>query len=613
MRCDSRRSWILAVPPLALLMAHGLSCGGDDDGRGSTGGTTPGSDAGVGGGGGSPDGGGSSSLSVRVEPNVTSCVAPCAVFFDATGTTGLAEDDHVGAHFEWDFDVGGVDPSDPHRRTVGFVTAHAYRLPGVYDVDLAVRDLAGESGQASLQITVTAPSGSTLHVADSGRDDGSGEMDDPLATLGEALSRRGPETSILLRRGDAFPVDSVSLSGDEILVVGAYEDPASPSTTRPVIDISTSGTAFSLDQAANYRFMDLHVVANAASTGFGVGSSQRGLFLNVEIEGVRNQEGISFYTFGGEQVAIVDCWIHDFDRYGIYGGGNQQAIIGTRIENYGGDEHGVRTNGGDFIYFAENHIQSELTTKTAYTLRGAGTGSVTTRLVAVGNYAGNPASVSPQNHEENEPISEVLVEGNRFDGAGFVVVAHHVAVRNNLFINAGFSIDTRHPLLPAGFVGRISFDHNAAHFDGPGETSFFHIGDEARDVAVRNNAFQTLTTTEYSRFLTTSMPLTELQVGSNLVHAPNIGSFEPMWVGDQGYTSEQWEALTGSPLLVGDPAFTSTDALHADALRPASSGAGIDQGNDAPVFTDLELQSRPADGDGDGTRAWDMGAYEHHP
>ena len=85
-------------------------------------------------------------LTLTVTPSRTSCTAPCAVFFDATGTTGLMNSDYVNANFSWDFDSTGVNPTGAHRRTVGFVVGHVFDAPGTYQVSVLGRDMGGRAG-----------------------------------------------------------------------------------------------------------------------------------------------------------------------------------------------------------------------------------------------------------------------------------------------------------------------------------------------------------------------------------------------------------------------------------------------------------------------------------
>src|SRR5690349_20717557 len=65
---------------------------------------------------------------IDVGASRTTCAAPCAVYFDATGTTGLAawplgeSNDYVNATWSWNFD----DPASAHDRTIGFAVAHVF-------------------------------------------------------------------------------------------------------------------------------------------------------------------------------------------------------------------------------------------------------------------------------------------------------------------------------------------------------------------------------------------------------------------------------------------------------------------------------------------------------
>src|SRR5690606_17858602 len=101
-------------------------------------------------------------LTPIIEVSRQSCVAPCGIFFDATGTEGLEAGEVVRATFSWDFDVEGLDPSAPQTNARGFFVAHVYHQPGTYEVSVLVRDVQGRAGLATTQIEVTQSLGPAL-------------------------------------------------------------------------------------------------------------------------------------------------------------------------------------------------------------------------------------------------------------------------------------------------------------------------------------------------------------------------------------------------------------------------------------------------------------------
>src|ERR1700690_1364423 len=202
-------------------------------------------------------------LTLTVSASRTACTAPCGVFFDATGTTGLMSGDYVGADFNWDFDSTNVNPTGAHGQTIGFAVAHVFEVPGAYQVSVRVRDLAGKAGTTTIPITVTAMTGPTLYVSAAGSDTNSGTtMGQPLATLAAALKHAVAQTSILFRRGDTFNVGkTIPLSLTGPILFGAYTDTGSSATAAPIWQSSVSGgytDIADVQHSTDVRLTDLH-------------------------------------------------------------------------------------------------------------------------------------------------------------------------------------------------------------------------------------------------------------------------------------------------------------------------------------------------------------------
>jgi PKD repeat protein len=112
---------------------------------------------------------------ISIVPHITSCTAPCAVYFDATqtdtngnGTPGEWLNDIAAADFKWNFgDSTAATKSWPHGARVagaitknvdwGFITAHIFETAGTYTVTLTVtRASDGAQGSKTQTITVNA-------------------------------------------------------------------------------------------------------------------------------------------------------------------------------------------------------------------------------------------------------------------------------------------------------------------------------------------------------------------------------------------------------------------------------------------------------------------------
>ena len=571
------------------------------------------------------------SLTLMVKPSRTDCTAPCAVFFDATGTTGLQDGDYVGANFNWDFDSMDVDPNGAHEQTIGFVTAHVFEIPGTYQVSVRVRDLAGRAGSTTVPITVSAMTGPTVYVSASGNDKNAGTIDQPIATVGAALSHAAPQVSILLRRGDTFNIGSNSVSfstpkGGGPLLIGAYTDPGSPSTAAPIISSSAMASGFGtmgdIGGTSDLRLTDLHfVAANGAFQGIYIHSSASNTLIErVEMEGIGLPSSTGTVNFQIDNTAnplfFVDCHLHDFNGYGIYGDRSTNfALIGTTIEKFGGGDHGLRMQGGNDLndpgssnnsYVAENTIAPNTDSSASFdasAFRGDDT-----NIVEVYNNMKRVISFTPQNAQRLEHVSNVLVEGNLLSDneppdSGYTaisIVAQHVVVRNNVMVNPDVAVDIEgHPLLPANFVDDVSVYNNTEYFlpaTGVGnsyQVYFARHRQTTGSLILQNNIFWEGMTNNRSQYLDVDKMGSETE-DHNLMFAPNV----------KGTLTN---AGTGAGDIVGDPQFVSTSLDDPNGFRLSAGSPAIDVGAMTPAYQDLSGVSRPAGA------GWDLGAFERVP
>ncbi len=109
----------------------------------------------------------------------STCLAPCAVHFDAIGLGALATVPYVttettdsafdrefhSLHFEWDFDdpnsgtwstgaAAATAAPQSKNYDIGGIAGHLYETPGTYTVTLTVTNPAGESAQTTRQVVV---------------------------------------------------------------------------------------------------------------------------------------------------------------------------------------------------------------------------------------------------------------------------------------------------------------------------------------------------------------------------------------------------------------------------------------------------------------------------
>lgn len=567
---------------------------------------------------------GSTTPKINITASRTVCSAPCGVFFDATTSSGLQDNDYVSANFNWDFDSTNVNPTGAHRQTIGFATAHVFDVPGTYQVSVRVQDLAGRAASTMIPITVSTMTGTTYYLAARGSDSNTGtSMDKPLLTLRAALSHAATNVAILARRGDTFMMgtDEYDLDVAGPFLLSAYTDPAAPSTAAPILSSATNGNILVLGfhSGQDMRLTDLHIIStNQAGQGIW-NDSANNLVERVEIEGVGISAGGSL-TFNINPVSdpsfFVDCHAHDFVGYGLWGNKPKHfAMIGSTIERYTGQDHGIRIQGGRSTgtiidpgiagpsYFAENTVAPLPITGPTASFDSTAFRGDDTDIVYVNNVATSIISFTPQNLQVTEHISNVLVEGNTLHSY-ISLRAQHVVIRDNVFVdpdpvvaNPNPVIDVEgHPLLPTNYVDQIFVYNNTAYIFPPSGAStsdaihFLQHLTTTGSVTIRNNIFVNGYTNNRSSYVTSDGMGTEIE-DHNLGFAPDVSG---TWMG----------APAGTGDLVGDPKFVSTDITNPKAFRLSSGSPGIGTGATTSAYQDFSGVTRRVGA------GWDMGAYQ---
>src|SRR5262249_24799450 len=155
---------------------------------------------------------------------------------------------------------------------------------------------------------------------------------------------------------------------------------------------------------------------------------------------------LQLYRGAARDEFIVDCNIHDFTGYAVYGDTvHEVAIIGTGMERFDGQEHGVRLDAGASSYLAENIVNASEARSplSAFTFRGDNRD-----IVAVGNRVNRLIEFTPTDNTTTERVVGGLVEANviyddRSSDSATValgITAQHVVARNNVFIHAPVAV-----------------------------------------------------------------------------------------------------------------------------------------------------------------------------
>jgi uncharacterized repeat protein (TIGR02543 family) len=307
----------------------------------------------------------------RIVASRTEGVAPLFVHF----TSGVLETEDDSSRFlrnEYQWDFGDPESGTwgtngkPRNLATGGVTAHVFDRPGTYTVSLTVKDIAGNVAGDQVQITVLDPEAvyageKTVCVSDiddfTGAPPGSRHVVSTNLSEIAALATAG--TRILFRRGGQWTAGNIGsawVGNNGPVTIGAYGAGINPDAlgiyqNAPKISLTgNAGTFFSLNSKRDWRVMDLWFDEPS-----GVRASTNGIDASYEYRDILvYRMRVSGFNYGIcwshwnrdpvitiERNAIVSCYIHDQDEYGIYAGSERLAVMGNRVRDVM-DEHVMR-------------------------------------------------------------------------------------------------------------------------------------------------------------------------------------------------------------------------------------------------------------------------------
>jgi hypothetical protein len=251
-----------------------------------------------------------------------SCVAPCAVFFDATGTTdpGTEHPFHV-LDYGWDFGdprgqrwaVSGRDKN----RAIGALAGHLYEKPGRFTATLVVTNPAGEKARATLAIEVADPDrvfagDKTLCVSATGDFTGcpAGSRYKTSKDFDGSISNFDARRT-LFRRGERFEWDAPVRLGDASRtgsLLGAF----GPGDGRAEIH---ARARVNIDPGNDWRIEGLALHGPPGSDHAAIGETEgvrRFTVHDVEVRGFNNCASFWSPKAPDVEVAFVDVRCADF-------------------------------------------------------------------------------------------------------------------------------------------------------------------------------------------------------------------------------------------------------------------------------------------------------------
>ncbi|MDC0358180.1 PKD domain-containing protein [Oligoflexia bacterium] len=562
-------------------------------------------------------------IDASFEVSRSACVAPCAVFFDATGTTAIGVDrpfHHLD--YSWNFDdsaAGTWAVSGKSKNTAkGALAAHVFEAQGEYNVRLSVKDSLGNVNNIeTAQIIVSDPDtvfSGTNTVCFSNDQDFTGcpPTAQQIATSNfiSAMSNIGTGKRLLFKRGDTFTATSngnIGVAGPGL--IGAFGVCNSPNEkgicqNAPSIIAAHGGSGIrvtSTGTAPDWRITDLELVGPGTASSRGIGAYGGQDHILISRMKLRNYHGGIYNQKDSENFFIYDSIVQDNQGGGggnlAYLGGYHLALLGSSLTNSTNVEHVLRIYHTDNSVVSNNNLAFQSPNKHVFKLHN-GTwnsepGDYAEKIIIADNVIENsdiPGSdwtigIGTSSSSRDEELRDIIVERNHIiggtDGQQVLlnVWSKDVTIRNNLFdINSGasnlaISVTSRGPIEAPD---RVEIYSNTAYgsssSSSPG-VRFLSIGSDARNIVARNNLVASEDVNNATIF---SGTLTHLTESNNLAAATSV--------------------------------FINSTPFNADEFKLHIGSSAIDTGSTiGSIYEDFECHVRPQ---GSG---YDIGAHEYVP
>jgi hypothetical protein len=389
----------------------------------------------------------------------------------------------------------------------------------------------------------------------------------------------GTNRAILFRRGDTFATTNKGISVAGPGLIGAYG-----SGNRPIL-VSTGG-GFTVS-GADWRIMDLEVQGASGAQAIDFNASVRTvnmLALRVRAPGMATGFGWSDYSTvlsnPHDGCMIVDSEAVGASINGVYVGGRRIALLGNNIHDVP-NSHAARVWMAHKGVISNNRLWNPGPTRHALKLHGGTFGGQRpeTRWVSVSDNLVRGTQwtmpIGPQDAGQDERVSHVVVERNRFYGqsgiqADLMIHARQVMVRDNLFDGTG-SYGEYKPITvnqlgkePAPLDVRV-YNNTVVRNDSAVSVYGLSVSSVSQNVTFRNNLV--------SAPLASTVALVTGTGGTGFVSDHNLLSATPGFANASG---GDYSLQPGSP-AIGAGA-TLWEVRYDFLGRPRSSSTAFDVG-----------------------------------
>lgn len=407
-------------------------------------------------------------ITINVQTNRVSGVAPLAVFFDAKGTTADGVTQPFGdLEYVWNFgDPGSGDwlygaKADKESKNVerGPIAMHVFENPGSYTVELTVKDVNGLTATHQIEITVDDPdvvfAGTNTIAVSTGTDFTGAPPGSDHWTVATISDLSGPAITpnrrILLKRGDVWPTANLGLgnTGNGPIHLGCWGNPSDP---PPYVNGSTIFVGGTDDNtSSDIRVTDIEGGGDPEVPGSGfqiaIRSGSNTLIQRVNLDFgtfVADPSLTNFFNLDlPDGLFIQDCSLEKAFGNLSYIGARRIAVVGCRYHNSTTDEHCARFPWADRMILA--HCEFSLSDSPRHLLKlhaPIWDGSAYPNLPAnewsqycnirdvewdAQGTTDWAVAIAPQNGAGDERLRQIIVEGCHFKGATSTAVLLFVA------------------------------------------------------------------------------------------------------------------------------------------------------------------------------------------
>ncbi len=422
-----------------------------------------------------------------------------------------------------------------------------------------------------------------------------------------------PGDSVYFNRGDTWTetldIPSGGIQGRPV-TIGAYGD-----GKRPLIDVRNEASSAITCSRSYVTIQDLSL-ANSKHNALGVACKGGCRGITIRNMDIRNagKNAVSIAN-GGNAVHIDNVSVFNASNNGIHLGGSlENKLSNVVVENCHisgvGANDGVtihedgdqNTAGSNFVLrnnYAENCAEQgfDITTGEHVLLLNNSSANNKEGGVVIGHSARHVTIDRHRSRDEptKETSAAILIGGER----------PHACLVNSIIQGSGYHL----LCIKASDVKVL---HN--HFVWNGGAAMMDLSGRVDDIQIKNNIFTTRQDKMGRiRFLEAARPPNHksFDFDHNLYFAPNKITIYSAST-KESYSFAEYQAAYGVEMQSReiDPRFVDRAGGN---YRLKRTSPAIDAGVDVGVKEDAEGQSRPCDGNEDGTTAPDIGADEFHP